>query len=93
MLLRICVYYQLSTSKYTTIEGALQSFSGFYNTKVPGIRMGVFVHVDTARKFFHEGPASDGLPEGAPDGNGSRPWKGIHKLFTENAKFPLAFLT
>ena len=52
MLLRICVYYQLSTSKYTTIEGALQSFSGFYNTKVPGIRMGVFVHVDTGRKFL-----------------------------------------
>ena len=55
--------------------------------------MGVFVHVDTARKFFHEWPASDGLPEGAPDGKGSRPRKGIHKLFTENAKFPLAFLT
>ena len=26
----------------------MQSFSAFYNTKVPGIRMGVFVHVDTA---------------------------------------------
>ena len=93
MLLRICVYYQLSTSKYTTIEGALQSFSGFYNTKVPGIRMGVFVHVDTGRKFFHEWPGFAFPAGGAPGGKGSRPRKGIHKLFTENAKFPLAFLT
>ena len=72
----------------------MQSFSGFYNTKVPGIRMGVFVHVDTGLSIpSMRGPPLPFLPEGTPAGKGSRPRKGIHKLFTENAKFPLAFLT